>query len=127
MTRGTFFFNSTTQNVMEKLFPDSFLKNQNWAYLWINSFIQFVFIDCQVEDYQRLLKLSWRPLSFAHIKLFLNEQTKKTIKCLELVFLLPHFCMIFKETNISLLYSITRSNFTVWLPLFMRYWSICIL
>ena len=26
-----------TQNVVEKLFPDSFLKNQNWLYLWINS------------------------------------------------------------------------------------------
>ena len=26
-----------TQNVVEKLFPDSFLKTQNWAYLWISS------------------------------------------------------------------------------------------
>ena len=26
-----------TQNVLEKLFPDPYLKNQNWAYLWINS------------------------------------------------------------------------------------------
>ena len=26
-----------TQNVMEKLVPDPFLKNENWAYLWINS------------------------------------------------------------------------------------------
>ena len=25
-----------TQNVVEKLFPDHFLKNQNWAYIWIN-------------------------------------------------------------------------------------------
>ena len=23
--------------MVEKLFPDPFLKNQNWAYLWINS------------------------------------------------------------------------------------------
>ena len=32
-----------------ELFPGSFLKNQNWAYLWVNSlkiFIQFVFILC---------------------------------------------------------------------------------
>ena len=29
-------------------FPDPFLKNQNKAYLWINSFIQFVVV-CQVE------------------------------------------------------------------------------
>ena len=25
------------QNVVEKLFPDPLLKNQNWAYIWINS------------------------------------------------------------------------------------------
>ena len=23
--------------MVEKLFPDPFIKNQNWAYLWINS------------------------------------------------------------------------------------------
>ena len=26
-----------TQNVMEKLVPDTFLKNLDWAYLWVNS------------------------------------------------------------------------------------------
>ena len=26
-------FRNHTQNVIEKLFPDPFLKNQNWAYL----------------------------------------------------------------------------------------------
>ena len=30
------FLKNRTQNVMEILFPDSFLKNQNWAYHWIN-------------------------------------------------------------------------------------------
>ena len=34
--RNTFLKNHT-QNVMEKLFPDPFMKIQNWAYLWINS------------------------------------------------------------------------------------------
>ena len=50
----------------EKLFPDSFLKNLNWAYIWINSikFIQFVFVDCQVDDYRSILKLSCWPLVF---------------------------------------------------------------
>ena len=24
------------KNVVKKLFPDSFLKTQNWAYIWIN-------------------------------------------------------------------------------------------
>ena len=29
------------QNVVEKLVPDPFLKNQNWAYLWINSLVLY--------------------------------------------------------------------------------------
>ena len=32
-----FFLKSHTQNVVEKLVPDTFLKIQNEAYLWINS------------------------------------------------------------------------------------------
>ena len=31
------FLKNHWQNVVEKLFPDLFLKNQNWAYLWIKS------------------------------------------------------------------------------------------
>ena len=43
---------------MEKLFLDPFLKNKNWAYLWI-SVIQFIFIVSQAEAYQNnILKLS---------------------------------------------------------------------
>ena len=33
----TFFLRNHTQNVVGKLFPDPFGKNQNRAYLWINS------------------------------------------------------------------------------------------
>ena len=40
-----------------KLFLDSFLNNQKLLYFWINN-LQFVFIECQVEDYQNKLKLS---------------------------------------------------------------------
>ena len=32
----TFFLKNRTQTVVKKLFYDTFLKNQNWAYLWIN-------------------------------------------------------------------------------------------
>ena len=31
------FLKNHIKNVVEKLFPDPFLKNQTWAYLWINS------------------------------------------------------------------------------------------
>ena len=32
----TFLLKNHTENVAEKLFPGPLLKNQNWAYLWIN-------------------------------------------------------------------------------------------
>ena len=31
-----FILKNHTKRVVEKLLPDPFLKNQNWAYLWIN-------------------------------------------------------------------------------------------
>ena len=31
------FVEKSYKNVVEKLFLDPFLKNQNWVYLWINS------------------------------------------------------------------------------------------
>ena len=31
------FLEKSSKNVMEKLVPETFLKNQNWTYLWINS------------------------------------------------------------------------------------------
>ena len=35
------------QNVVDKLFADSFLKNEDWAHLWINSLKFYtVCIDC---------------------------------------------------------------------------------
>ena len=36
ITWETFFLRNHTQNVVEKLFPDPFLKNKNSANLWIN-------------------------------------------------------------------------------------------
>ena len=44
----------------EKLAPDPFLENWNWAYLWINSlkFYTAFFIVSQVEGYRNALKLS---------------------------------------------------------------------
>ena len=53
-----FFF----ENVVEKIFPDPFLKNDNWDYFSGSigqSFAHFVFIIYQVEGYQNILKLSW--------------------------------------------------------------------
>ena len=40
----------------------------------VESFIQFVFIICQVEGYQNILKLSCTPLVFTSYKAFFRKQ-----------------------------------------------------
>ena len=42
ITWGTFSLKTHLQNVVEKLFPDPFLKNQNGEYFWINSLMFYV-------------------------------------------------------------------------------------
>ena len=52
---------SHTQNVAEKLFPDSFLENQNWVYIWINSLKFYtVYFYCMA---------SWRLSKYIEAKL----------------------------------------------------------
>ena len=47
ITWETFFFKNHTHNVVQKLVPDPFLKNETWAYLWINwRKFQTVYFDC---------------------------------------------------------------------------------
>ena len=56
---------------MEKLFSGPFLKTQSGAYVWMQSKVYAVcFIVCEVQGYQNILKLSGRPLTLPHIKLF---------------------------------------------------------
>ena len=107
------FLKSHTQNVVEILFSDPFSKNQNWAYFWINSVKFYIdcFIVCQVEDYQKILKLSCRSLAFTSYKAFL-----KTKRGLELVSL-ANFMHDFWSKMFILLYSIAWPNFIVWLRL----------
>ena len=64
--------------MVEKLFPNPFLKNQNWAYFWVNSlnFAQFIYIVSQVEGYRIILKLSFRPLAFTSYKAFLKNKKR---------------------------------------------------
>ena len=56
MTWETFFLKNHSQNLVENLFPDLFLKYQKWAYLWINCLkfyaVFFFIIVCQAEDYR---------------------------------------------------------------------------
>ena len=43
---------------------------------WKNYFIQFVFTVCQVEGYQKILKLSCFPLAFTLHKAFLKDKKR---------------------------------------------------
>ena len=77
------FLKNHARNVLEKLLPDLFLKNQNWAYVWIKSvnFIQFVLILCQVEGYQ-YIELSCGPFAFTPYKLFSKDKKRFGISLL---------------------------------------------
>ena len=105
----TFFLKNHTQNMMEKAFPDSFLKYQNWACLWTNSlkFYTVYFIACKVEGSRNMLKLSCRLLAFTSRKAFLKSKEKSEAS------LPPSFSSWF---FISLVYSINWPHFIVWLP-----------
>ena len=85
---------------MEKLFPDPFLKNQNWACLWMNSqkFYTACFYCMTRWGLSNILTLSSRPLAFTHVKLFLKTKW---------------FYDFWGKTFI-LLYSINWPNFSVW-------------
>ena len=90
-----------TQNVVRKLVPDPFTKNQNWACLWINS------LKCYIGCFYCMSK--WRSTKISrcwlYIKLF-----KKTKWDLELVSL-PHFLQGLWRKIFLNLYSINWPNF----------------
>ena len=78
ITRGTFFLKNHTKNVVEKLFlePSLKIKIEPISGSTAQSFIQFVFIDCQVEDYRSILKLSCRTLAFVSYQASLNNKKR---------------------------------------------------
>ena len=100
--------------MVEKLVSDSFLKNENWAYRWINS-IKFYIVCfyCMV---------SWGLSTYIEIKLqstcfHLILSFLKIKRGLELV-TLPHFQHNFQRKTFLLLFSIINwPNFIVCLPL----------
>ena len=89
------------QNMMEKLFPDPFLKNQNWVYLGINCLEFFEVCFCCI--------LMWG--------LSKCSETKLQAACFYLLVSLPHFLRNFWRKTFLLFYYINWPNFIVWLPL----------
>ena len=114
ITRETFFLKNHTQNAVEILFPDTFLKNWDWAYLWINS-LKFYTVYFYLNP-------SWRPSKYIETKLqttcfyFIKSFSKKTKKGLELISL-PHFLHDFWRKMFLLVHSINWPKFILWLSL----------
>ena len=98
--------------MVEKLFPGPFLKNQNWAYLW--SFIYFILIVCQVEEYRKWLKLRCRPLAFTSYKAFIKNKKRSRTS------LPTSFSAWFLKKNVSVVIFYYLTNFNLWLPLLRK-------
>ena len=84
-----FFLKNNTQNVLENLFPDPILKDQNGVYLWINNLkIYAVCFDCM---------LSWGLSKYI--------ETKLQTTCFYLV---KKLSFIFKKKGFRTLVSLTH-------------------
>ena len=102
-----------TQNMVEKLFPGPFLKNQNCAYLWISILKLNIFCFNYLPSWGLLKVIQTKMQTICcYLKwCFFNKQ-----RGLELASL-PHCLHDFQRKIFPLLYSITWPNFNVWLPL----------
>ena len=94
----TFFLKYHTQNKVEKLFSDPFLKNQNWAYLWSNSlkfytFFFFCMLSCGLSKYT---ETKLQTTCFYHIQSFFKKQKEVWHYSLWLI-----FSIIFDEKYFS--------------------------
>ena len=102
-----FFSKKHTQHLVEKLVLDSILKNQNWAYLWINSlnFIQFVFI----------VGLSWGLPKYFYL-IFIFTSYRAFLRQKEVWNYSPCliFCMSFEKKIFLKLHSGNWWNWIVW-------------
>ena len=103
-----------TQNVVEKLLPDPFLKNQNWAYLWINS-LKFYSVCFYCMP-------SWR-LAYTSYKAFFKNKKSYGIRRIFRI----RIRRIFAEKCFSC-YTLLPDQISLRCCLyFVRYWAICVL
>ena len=80
----------------------------------------FVFIVCQVEGYQKILKLSWKPLAFTSYKAFLKKQKEVWNQAPY-----PIFRMIFEYVSCYIVLS--DQNSLSGCLYFVIQWEICVL
>ena len=86
------FLTKHIQNVVEKLVSDCFLKNQNWAYLWMNSlkYIKFVFIVYPSQGLPKYINTKVLTTCFYFIYSFFKKQ-KWSLRLVSLPKLLHEF------------------------------------
>ena len=86
-----FLWKNHTQNMVEKLFTDPFLKTQHWAYLWINS-LKLYTVNFQCMPSWGLSKYIENKLPITCFLLIFEKQKEvwNYSRCLI-------FCMIFEE------------------------------
>ena len=98
--------------MVEKLFPDPFLKNQNWVYLWINSlkFYALCFYCMLIWGLSKYIENNLQTTCFTLYKAFLKNKKWCGTSL--------HFQHGFWRKIFLLLYSINWPNFIVRLPLF---------
>ena len=94
----TFFLKYHTQNVLEKLFPEAFIKNKNWAYFWISSLKFYTVCFCCMSTWglSKCFEIKQRTTCFYLILGFFKKLKRSS-------FSLPAFfsLWLFKK-NISL-------------------------
>ena len=119
----TFVLKFNTRNMVEKLFPDPFMKNQKWAYLWIKG-LKLCTVLFLLYAKLRNIKLFWNwPTN--HFLLTQINTFKNSNRSPELVSL-PNFHVIFYYlSKFRCLYCSTscdRINFGIFLikPLFLH-------
>ena len=101
--------------------PLLLIKIEHFSRSIVYTFIQFLFV-CQVEDYQKILKLRCRPLRFTSYKAFLKKQKVvwNQSPCLT-------FALTFHKKYFSCYILLTdHLSFSGCLQ-FVRYWAICAL
>ena len=106
----TFFSENHSQNGVEKLFPDLFLKNQNQGYLWINS-DKFSTVYMPNWGLSKYIEIKLQSICY-YLKWSLWKKNQEEI-CNQSSSLI--FCMIFEKMLLLLCY-INWPNFIAWLP-----------
>ena len=108
--------------MVEKLFPDTFLKNYNWAYLWISS-LKFHTVCFYCVPSWGLLKYIESKLQTTWFYLISSVFWKTGLELASL----PHFCMIFEEKYFSCYILLTDQISLSGCINFVRYWTVRVL